>query len=367
MRVIIITSSTNRSGGTRQAIYQAQGLTDRGHHVTLCLPAQSSFWEQSNAVSGDQREPYWFRLPENRKDWRAAVESLLPPAGSTEPVVVHAFHNKAVKCVAWWSLFWLKRGVVCVAHRGVIFRPGNPLPYLSPGMRAFLVNSKACAKALRLHCPSHKLHVVQNGVPDARVTPTQTVDAVRQSLTLQTPFLFGYVGNNTPVKGAERLLRAFADAKNHNLRAELLLIGPTPAQWQPLCRELGVEAQVRLLGMQEHVADYLQVCNAFVFPSVGMDSAPNTLLEALRMGLPVVANAVGGVPDMAEGCGYLLAPGDDKALVDALLDMANNVTQRETFAAKSRERGRDFTIQARCIELERIYNTLIDDSTKKNK
>ena len=45
MRVIIITSSSNRSGGTRQAVYQAQGLSERGHDVALCLPHDSTLWE----------------------------------------------------------------------------------------------------------------------------------------------------------------------------------------------------------------------------------------------------------------------------------------------------------------------------------
>ena len=55
MRVIIITSSSNRSGGTRQAVYQAQGLSERGHDVALCLPHDSMLWELPNAASN----PLW--------------------------------------------------------------------------------------------------------------------------------------------------------------------------------------------------------------------------------------------------------------------------------------------------------------------
>ena len=92
MRVIIITSSSNRSGGTRQALYQAKGLAGRGHDVTLCLPADSTFWEI-------EPDPLWHKLPENTSQWRAAVERLLPENPST-PTIVHAYHNKAVKLVA---------------------------------------------------------------------------------------------------------------------------------------------------------------------------------------------------------------------------------------------------------------------------
>lgn len=349
MRIVIITSSTNRSGGTRQAIYQARGLAERGHEVTLCLPAQSSFWELPEA----ERDPLWHRLPENHRHWRQAVEALLPAQG---PAIVHAFHNKAVKRVAWWGLFWRRRSIVCVAHRGVIFRPGNPLPYLSPAMRAFIVNSVACARALRLHCPAYKLRLVANGVPDSRVTPAISPEAMREVLHLSPDtFVFGYVGNNTPVKGAERLLRAFAAATAQGLDAVLLLVGPDPERWLPICEALGLAERVRLVGKIENVADHLQLCQVFVFPSVGMDSAPNTLLEALRMGLPVIAANVGGVPDMAEGCGLILPPNDDAALCGALLRLARNSEERTAFAARSAERGKRFTVAARCEALERIY------------
>lgn len=348
MRIIIVTSSTNRSGGTRQAIYQTEALAGRGHEVTLCLPAQSSFWD----LPGSRENPLWCPLPEDRSHWRKAIESLLPVHG---PAVVHAFHNKAVKRVAWWGLFWMKRGIACVAHRGVIFRPGNPLPYLSPGMRAILANSTACARALRLHCPSHKLHVVQNGVPDSRVTPDMSPAQVRALFPLSEPFLFGCVANDTLVKGAERLIHAFAAAKQQGLRAELLFVGPTKDRFLPIAEKLGVGSAVHFAGKVENVADYLQICHSFVFPSVGMDSAPNTLIEALRMGLPVVANTVGGVSEIAENCGLLVRPGDDKALAEALYTLADNTTLRERCAANSRERGKHYSMKARCQALETIY------------
>lgn len=113
-----------------QAVYQSQGLADRGHDVTLCLPYDSSLWELPEAAAN----PLWHRLPPSVAEHRAAVENLLPADFAT-PTVIHAFHNRAVKRVAWWGLFWRRRNLVCVAHRGVIFRPGNPLPYWSPAMK----------------------------------------------------------------------------------------------------------------------------------------------------------------------------------------------------------------------------------------
>lgn len=349
MRVIIITSSSSRSGGTRQAVYQARGLAERGHQVTLCLPHDSEYWEYPLS----ERDSLWFRLPEQAGQMRQAVENLLPAAA--EPTIVHAFHNKAVKRVAWWGLWWLRRRLACVAHRGVIFRPGNPLPYLSPAMRAFLVNSRACAKALALHCPPSKIHLVHNAIPDSRVTPVLSPEQARAQfgLVADTAPLLGYVGNDNPVKGVDQLLHAFAAISSTN--PKLLLAGTTRAKWQPLCEQLGIAHRVIHVGHQECVADLLQLCDAFVFASYGMDSAPNTLLEAIRMGLPVVATAVGGVPDMLDNNGLLVPPHNVPALALALETMCQNPEQRLRWAAQSRVLGQRYSVTSRCETLERIY------------
>lgn len=347
MRVVIITASTNPSGGARQALYQADGLAERGHSVTLLLPRRSPFWRLY------EPNPLWQPLPDDPSCWRSCVEALLPHG----PAVLHAYHGPAVKRVAWWGLFWKHRGIACVAHRGVALRPGNPLPYLSPGLRAVFANSQACADTLSLHCPKSKIYVVRNGVPDARIRPTISADAMRTQLHLPPgELLFGYVGNDNPIKGTEILLRAFALARTS---ARLLVVGATPERWLPLCRELHITDRVCLPGHVENVSDYLQLCDVFVFPSRCMDSAPNTLLEAARMGLPVVAADVGGVSELIDGNGLLVPPGDPSILARALEEAAANPEQRAAWSEASRRLGQRYTVQARCEALERIYQSVL--------
>ena len=349
MRILIITSSTTRSGGTRQALYQARGLADRGHDVSLCLPDDSEFWEL-------QPEPFWHRLPGDKRQWRAELEKLLP-ANPDEPTIVHAFHNKAVKLVAWWGLFWRRRNLACVAHRGVIFRPNNPLPYLSPAMKVFIVNSQACARAISRYAAQSKIRIVTNAVPDERVTPKIDPEALRRSLGLSSEDLcFVYTGNDNPIKGVELLLRGFAAA---NLpRACLILIGTEQARWQGLTEELGLAGRVRHVGGVENVADYLQLGDSFVFPS-HMDSSPNALLEAMCMGLPVVATNTGGLPEIVRGNGILVPPGDTAALGQALAAMAAEPEQRAAWGLASRKLGQMYSVNARCQALESIYASLV--------
>ncbi len=351
MRIVIVTSSTNRSGGTRQAIYQAQGLLERGHDVTLALPEDSTFWDLHPA-------PFWHPLPNDSTGWRKGMERLLFPHGRTRThAIVHAFHNRAVKRVALWGLFWKRYGVVCVAHRGVLYRPGNPLPYLSPAMRAIIANSRACAGAIAFCTPAGKIRVVANAVPDERITPMIPPETMYRNLGL-TPGqrCLVYVGNNSRIKGAEELMRAFA-AADLPVGIHLIMLGVDPPRWQGLCAQLGLEGRILFPGKVENVGDYLQLAEAFVFPT-NMDSAPNTLLEAVRMGLPVLATSVGGVPEIVDGNGLLVPPGDPAALATALREMTASTERRVQWSRRSRELGAIYTVEARCKALEAIYHSL---------
>ncbi|AAS95540.1 glycosyltransferase family 4 protein [Nitratidesulfovibrio vulgaris] len=359
MRIIILSSSTNRSGGTRQAFYQARELATRGHHVSLCLPEDSQ-------MHGMGYDDLIVTLPADRKRWKASIEALFAADG---PTVVHAFHNRAVKFVAWHGMFWRHRGVVCCAHRGVMYRPGNPLPYISPGMDAFIANSQACARVLRLFTPAGKLFVVYNGVDDARVTPRTPADTAREQVGLPprgaeaawsssspAPLVFGFVGQNSPVKGADILIDAFARADVGEAR--LLMVGVSHDMWRPRCEALGIADRVHLVPHTESVSDMLQLMDAFVLPS-RTESLPNTMLEAIRMGLPVIGSAVGGVPELVRGNGLLFPAGDIDALAAALGRMASDHATREAWAAASHAEGERYTIHARVDALEDIYAQLL--------
>ena len=90
-----------------------------------------------------------------------------------------------------------------------------------------------------------------------------------------------------------------------------------------------------------------------------MDSAPNTLLEAIRMGLPVVATTVGGVPEIARDSGLLVPPDDVDALAKALREMASNPEQRIRWGENSLRRGRLYSVEARCAELVSFYHAAL--------
>lgn len=351
MRIVLVTSSESASGGARQALYLARGLADRGHAVRFFAPHGAA--SEALAQGVDFRQ-----LPAARRDWRAAVEAALPASG---PFIVQAFHNKAVKALAWWGLTWRRRGGACLGHRGVMYRPGNPLPYWSPGLDLITVNSQACARVLRrLGVSEGRLRVVYNGIPAERVTPTRDPREMRHGLGIPegAPVL-GTVAGDKPVKGVDVLLRAFAALPLELAATRLVCVGCRPERWEAEAAGLGLAGRVRFTGRVENVADHLAALSLFVLPSRS-ESLPNTLMEAICLGLPAVASDVGGVPELIRGNGLLVPPGDPAALTQALARLLADPAQRERLAAASRALAPEFSMEAKVTRMEEIYAELLD-------
>jgi glycosyltransferase involved in cell wall biosynthesis len=305
--------------------------------------------------------PFW-RLYTDSGRLRRHLEAAMPAPGT--PLVVHAFHNTAVKQAAWWGLFWKKRAVT-VAHRGVIYWPRNPLPYWSPGIDAFLVNSTACVRILRrLGVSPRRLFHVPNAVPDSRLVPGVPPAALRASLGIpgEAPVFF-CIGGNSPNKGVRELIGAFALAFPETRpaplpRPHLVVIGISPGRWQDPGCEPGLARRIHCPGRSEDVGSYLAASSVFVLPSFS-ESMPNTLLEAMRAGLPCIGTAVGAVPEILAGCGLVVPPGDPPALARDMDRLLTDENLRAGLASATRAQAREYVPEKRLDRVEGIYTTLL--------
>lgn len=358
MRVIILTSSKNASGGSRQALYLAEGLEKKGHDVVFFAP-QSSKLRQLNPNLN------WQDLPDKGffKIKKALENALL--TSDSSPVILHSFHNKGVKLAAFLGTLWRIKGlpIACAAHRGVIYKPNNPLPYLLPGIRQFIVNSQACANTLPLLWRKNRVTVVYNSIPKERVTPLTDASTMRASLNIHhDATVIGTVANNTPVKGISYLLQAFAQIKKPN--TVLLMVGLAEEKWQAQLNELGITENVRIIPRTNNVADYMNIFDLFVLPSL-MESQPNVLLEAMCMGLPAVATAVGGVPEILQHKELLCPPKNSSALtakIELILDIPDNPDNPELLrkaAQVNLEQSKMFSEDYRINKIEEIYRKML--------
>jgi glycosyltransferase involved in cell wall biosynthesis len=137
--------------------------------------------------------------------------------------------------------------------------------------------------------------------------------------------------------------------------------GERPAL-EALARGLGVSDSVRWLGHLDDPAAYRHVfrrARLFVLPSE-YEAFGLVLLEAMASGIPIVATAVGGVPEVLEDgrAGALVPYGDPAALADAIRGLVRDRDRARALARRGAERVREFS-WTRCVERHRaLYREL---------
>lgn len=157
-------------------------------------------------------------------------------------------------------------------------------------------------------------------------------DAVRATLSLAAdePIVLG-LGRLVHKKGFDVLLDAWPLVQARHPRALLVLAGYGDLQSQLVQRATALGIRVAFPGQLErkHTAAYLAAADVFALPLVsgqGTDGLPNTLLEAMGAGRPVVASRVAGVPDVVmDGQNGLLVPERDPvALATAIIQLLDD-------------------------------------------
>lgn len=192
--------------------------------------------------------------------------------------------------------------------------------------RLVLAKSRALSDSLiALGVPPEKVVVDYNGVDTRVFRPGVRAEACLRVGAAVAPRRILFVGSLVPVKNVPVLLGAFDRLvrRSNGTPLELVLVGDGFLH-PSLLREVGqrgLGGAVRFLGVRPHgdIATWLAASDVLCLPSRA-EGVPNVVLEALAGGRPVVASAVGGIPEVHPGAvaGALVPPDDEEALAAAL-------------------------------------------------
>lgn len=210
-----------------------------------------------------------------------------------------------------------------------------------------------CSEAMReeasrlFHLPGDKTLVLPNGIePDEVAVPEgEDLAAFRRAHAAPDQPMILAMGRLVPEKGFHVLLDAFRLILERTPKAKLVLAGEGP-------QRKALEEQAERLGIAQHVYfkgfatdpvrnRLLHVADVAVFPSL-YEPFGIVALEAMSVGLPVVAARSGGLAEVVEHgeTGFLVPPGDAGALADALVPLLISPGLREHLGRKGQERAR---------------------------
>jgi glycosyltransferase involved in cell wall biosynthesis len=194
---------------------------------------------------------------------------------------------------------------------------------------------------------------IYNAVPLNQVTPFECREP-------QTILFLGQLGEH---KGVYDLLRAVANLRKNIPKVKLLLAGNGPQEGiRAAVLALGLQGNVEILGWVagEKKSDLLRRSAIYALPSYA-EGMPMSVLEAMAAGVPIVATAVGGIPEaITHGReGFLVPPGDIGNLTLALLRLLDHPEIRKQMGNAARTRvERQFSYQQAIPQIAALYSSL---------
>jgi N-acetyl-alpha-D-glucosaminyl L-malate synthase BshA len=187
--------------------------------------------------------------------------------------------------------------------------------------------------------------------------PTRSVADVRREVGVTDERLLVHLSNLRPVKRIDLLLDAVARVRPREAFKLLILAGGDFAPFVDHVRRLGIADRVVVRQNVFEVEDYLQAADLGVVTSES-ESFCLSLLETMCFGVPSVATAVGGIPEVIESGehGLLVAPGDADAIARAIEALLGDPARRAQMGAAARRRAAErFTPEMIVPQYEALY------------
>lgn len=379
IRVVYIIDSLEPGGAERSLTEMAPELSRLGVEVTVATLRRSNTpLEASLRAAG---------VPLLAGDNLTAFRAVRRLRRLLRDLKPHIVHTTLFASDLWGRLASVRLPVVRVSS--LVNTPGDPraqqlLPgarwkravlgwvdrtlarHLTDAFHAITVAAKEDA-VRRLGVAEHRIRVVYRGRSRHRLgyPSPQRRQQVRQGLGLsgEEPLVLTCARHDRQ-KGLPVLLRAASVLQQRGLRPRTWIAGKEGGDTEELRRlhqKLGLEDTVRFLGHREDVGDLLAAADLFVFPSLweGLGCA---VLEAMAMGLPVVASDLPAVREaLPPGGGILVPPGDARALAEGIAALLTDRDRAAQMGRLNLQRFEEtFTLERAVAGMAEFYRWALD-------
>ena len=349
-------------GGQAQVEALLRALAARGHRVSLVTPAGGRLAERL------ADSPVEIVADAPRGEWdRWAGRRLRAVAMERQVQLLHV-HSARAHAMAWWAVD-RRSSIPIVVSRRVDFPIGgnwfSRRKYLHPACFYLAISTAVRDVLLRGGVDAERVFLVPSGVDPDQFTYRTDREATRRSLGIGAgELLVCNVAALTDHKDHATLVRAarLALEQAAHLRFIVLGEGELRAALEAQIRQANLGDRFRLLGFVDDVEPYLAAADLFVLSS-HLEGLCTSLLDAMLLGVPVVATRAGGVPDVvADGeTGLLVEPRDSDALAGAVVRLSRDAALRAALAAAAGRRVRDcFSVKQTAALTETAYRNILD-------
>jgi glycosyltransferase involved in cell wall biosynthesis len=318
------------NGQVARVFLLSRELLQRGHGVVIAAPAASALAERARAAGIPVFTAVRFKKTNRPIAFLRDVIALGRLIRREGFDYLHAHGSQDTWALAAARLFFrLRQPMILTRHntKRVRFHFANRWLYRRMIQRVVVVSAAARDNYRRFIdariLAAGDIPIIHSCIDLERFAGPPQPEKIRAELGVEKDApLIGLIGRVSPDKGHWVLLEAIPQVLREFPNALFVFAGSVEGMG-PAIRESirgkGLESSVRVLGFREDVLDITAALDVSVLPSLGTDSSPAVLKEALYLGKPVIASRLAGLPEIVGDGGILISPGNATELGQALI------------------------------------------------
>ena len=229
--------------------------------------------------------------------------------------------------------------------------------------RVVCVSEGQAVKVIQAKVPQSKVAVIRNSIDTSRFSRPECHyrDRLRGFFPRRPSRIVGAAGRLSPEKGFGVLVESAKKVLTSLPNAAFVLFGDGPLR-DALQRQIdnaGLHDSFILAGFRDDLDCFLPWIDLLAVPSF-TEGLPNVILEAFAAGIPVVATAVGGIPEIVEDAvnGYLVSPGDHQGLANRISTILTSDKEAKAMGQLGRKRVlKDFTFESQALAYRRLFTS----------
>lgn len=358
LKIFHLDSEKNWRGGEQQIIYLAEELEKAGHKNFIIAPPRTKLEEKTQslgikffplAISGE-----W----DLRAAWR--LRKLIS-SESPDILHCHSAHAHSISLLAclgrnYPQIIVSRRVDFPIHFKGKYTYKVSKIIAVSEGIKKVLI-----AGGIK----EENLAVVRDGIDVDYFHRQPSEQSLYKKFNLNpSKPIVGIIAALAPHKDYPNFLQAAYLVHQKLPEAQFLIVGEGDEEKKikELAKRLGVEGIVIFAGFRSDIPAVLSLLDIFVLASY-LEGMGQALVEAMAIGLPIVATNVGGIPDVVvDGVsGFLVPPRQPEKLAEKIVELLQDKGKRKSFAEAGMKRAAEFNKQKMATETEKIYKQVLEN------
>jgi len=333
MKIIQILPELEEGGAERHVMWLSNEFARRGHDVMVVSAG-------GKLVSDFDSSVIHWKLPVHLKNPVTAAfcaARIAMRAAWEGWDILHA-HSRVPVWIAWWASCLSGVPWVFTAHDRY---KKNCAIYPFRHAKAAICVSNSVSGHLKGFLPEN-VHVIYNGLPK---------DYEKwQQKSIEAPMRFLFLGRLTKRKGFDVALRALGELKDYEWELDVVGDGTFRTTLEIISKEFGIEGRVHFHGFRNDTDEWMKRCDCLLFPSLD-EGMPLVLMQAVYMGVPILASDIAPVRELAVSSGgSLVPPGEVEAWKERIKSILEGEGNFSSFDAK-----KVATVKGVAFRVEEVY------------